>query len=501
VVDEKGTDCYSKVGKSEMSNILYHNMLEFRKPLAEMMSSSGQVWEMCKKLQADNAPPRGERDEAGDSADSGGSLYYFDEYATEKYQDLLRNALYSVDAKDGKDAKVTAVKLCQDLLVVMTELVQEFLTLLFQPILVVKLGDVLKTITAPIDEMIPEPLQDLISAGEKVDQCLNLILAEILNGVVAKNTPTHYDAVIKAFGSSKHGSSTQVPDCLGGSGKTIRRSGAVTAVVEKKDGEKKEETPASPTSVEHEKRVVIMVKKAGEDEAVPVEIERGRGMTVANFKAAAAAKLKLAGAPADLTFVSAGHPEFNNNDAKLAEVLDGFDEEDHVLEVSSSNAADHKEMKANIMNDPTNDKNLSLAARKNFKEYEKQRDENLKTLQDALGFAVTLNCDYVALNKAASDRGYENRCGEVVWGSLLEHLANGIKKFSQDDLCKETLVDAIKAKHTVIIRNNDSEELPTYNNLRVRNGELVLEFKSDNFWCNVDAIDSDEGLKMLESTL
>jgi hypothetical protein len=311
----------------------------------------------------------------------------------------------------------------------------------------------------------------------------------------------HYDTVIKAFGSSKHGSSTQVPDCLGGSGKTIRRTGAVATDVEKKDGEKKEETPASPTSGDHEKRVVIMVKKAGEDEAVPVEIERGRGMTVANFKAAAAAKLKLAGAPADLTFVSAGHPEFNNNDAKLAEVLDGFDEEDHVLEVSSSNAADHKEMKANIMNDPTNDKNLSLAARKNFKEYEKQRDDNLKTLQDALGFAVTLNCDYIALNKAATDRGYENRCGEVVWGSLLEHLANGIKKFNQDDLCKETLVEAIKAKHTVIIRNNDSEELPTYNNLRVRNGELVLEFKSDNFWCNVDAIDGEEGLKMLESTL
>jgi len=247
-----------------------------------------------------------------------------------------------------------------------------------------------------------------------------------------------------------------------------------------------------------------MVKKAGEEEAVAVEIERGRGMTVANFKAAAAAKLKLQGAPAELTFVSAGHPEFNNNDAKLAEVLDGFDEEDHVLEVSSSHAADHHaktEMKATILNEPTNDKNLSLAARKNFKEYEKQRDENLNILMHALGFSVTLNCDYVALNKAATDRGYENRCGEVVWGSLLEHLANAIKKFNEDDLCKETLVDAVKAKKMVVIRNNDTETLPTYNNLRVRNGELVLEFKSDNFWCNVDSIDGEDGLKMLESTL
>jgi len=289
---------------------------------------------------------------------------------------------------------------------------------------------------------------------------------------------------------------------LGGPGKTIRRAGGENTT-EKKEGDKKEDTPSSPTEKDHEKRVVIMVKKAGEDEAVAVEIERGRGMTVANFKAAAAAKLKLQGAPGELTFVTAGHPEFNNNDAKLAEVLDGFDEEDHVLEVSSSHASDHSdtEMKATIRNDPTNDKNLSLAARKNFKDYEKQRDDNLKILQDALGFSVTLSCDYVALNKAATDRGYENRCGEVVWGSLLEHLANAIKKFNADDLCKETLVDAIKAKKTVVIRNNDTESLPTYNNLRVRNGELVLEFKSDNFWCNVDSIDGEEGLKMLESTL
>jgi len=263
--------------------------------------------------------------------------------------------------------------------------------------------------------------------------------------------------------------------------------------------------PPMPTSPAADKsqRVTIMVKKAGEEEAVAVEIERGRGMTVANFKAAAAAKLKLQGAPAELTFQSPAHPEFNNNDAKLAEVLDGFDEEDHVLEVTSTHAADHSktEMKATIVGDPTNDKNLSLAARKNFKEYEKQRDENLKTLQDALGFGVTLNCDYIALNKASTDRGYENRCGEIVWGSLLEHLANAIKKFNQDDLCKETLLDAMKAKKTVTIRVNDSESLPSYQNLRVRNGELVLEFKSDNWWTNVDSIDNDDGLKMLESTL
>jgi len=243
---------------------------------------------------------------------------------------------------------------------------------------------------------------------------------------------------------------------------------------------------------------------------VAVEIERGRGMTVANFKAAAAAKLKLQGGASDLSFQSPAHPEFNNNDAKLAEVLDGFDEEDNVLEVTSSHAADIAdagakqpamgEMKDTVLGDPANDKNLSLAARKNFKEYEGKRDENLKILSDALGFAVTLSCDYVVLNKASTDRGYDNRCGEIVWGSLLEHVANAIKKFCMGDR-KGALVDAVKAKKTVVIRTNDSETLPADNSLRVRNGELVLEFKSDNYWCSVDSIDGEEGLKMLESTL
>jgi len=342
IIDEKGADMYSKSG-SDLSYILYRNMCEFRRPLYEMMSSSGVIWETCKKLQADNAPSRGERDEAGDSSDSGGSLYYFDEYATEKFQDLLRNALYTCEAKDNKDPKVTAPKLCQDLLVVMNELIQEFLTLLFQPIFVVQLGDVLKTITAPIDELIPEPLQDIVSAGEKVDNCLNLILNELLSGAVTKSAPSGYDTVVKSFAAAKYGGAYAVPDVLGGTGKTLLRDGSTKSEEKKEGGEsaskKDEANPTSPAA-DHGKLVVIMVRKAGEEESVPVEIERGRGMTVANFKAAAAAKLKLQGAATELSFQSPAHPEFNNNDAKLAEVLDGFDEEDNVLEVTSTNAAD-----------------------------------------------------------------------------------------------------------------------------------------------------------------
>jgi len=348
-------------------------------------------------------------------------------------------------------------------------------------------------------------LQDIVSASEKVDNCLNCILAELLGGAVTKSAPSGYDTVVKSFAGAKHGGSTQVPDVLGGPGKTLRRSGGSSSG-EKKDDTKKEETPASPAG-EHHQRVVIMVKKAGEDESVAVEIERGRGMTVANFKAAAAAKLKLQGGATELTFNSPAHPEFNNNDAKLAEVLDGFDEEDHVLEVTSSNAADAKshahatEMKWAFTNDPCNDKNLSLSARKNFKEYEKQRDEGLKSISETLGFGITLDCDYGKLNKASTDRGYENRCGEVVWGSLMEHVSNALKKFCEDALCKVAIVDAMKSKKKVVIRINDSESLPSYQNLRVRDGELVLEFKSDNYWCNVDSIDGSDGLTMLESTL
>jgi len=151
--------------------------------------------------------------------------------------------------------------------------------------------------------------------------------------------------------------------------------------------------------------------------------------------------------------------------------------------------------------DPVQDKTLNLSTRKNFRDYATQRDTHLKTIESTLGFPLALGCDYVALSKVSADRGYENRAGEIVWGSLLEHLANLLKSFCEDDMNKEALTSALKGKKKLIIRNNDKEELPSYQNIRVRDGELVLEFKSDNWWTNVDSIDNSDGKKMLEATL
>jgi len=83
------------------------------------------------------------------------------------------------------------------------------------------------------------------------------------------------------------------------------------------------------------KRVVIMVKRAGdvEHEPLAIEIERGRGQTVANFKQTAASKLGIELSTSDLFFVEPNNPKFNDNDAKLMEALEGFDEDDYVLEV------------------------------------------------------------------------------------------------------------------------------------------------------------------------
>jgi len=291
---------------------------------------------------------------------------------------------------------------------VSNELFNDFLMLLLEPVFVGEIGDKIKEFVQPIQDMVPEMIADYIpSIPDTITNVLHTMLESMVSAAVDRISESYNKSVMDNFTKSQYGSAVALPKALGGTQEFVKEKkerkeenkfvdkslwdadssapdctnckakftlikrrhhcracghvfcgdcspkvkiGEETQRVcqsctNKLKAEGKPATAASPKT----KRVVIMVKRAGDVEAEPlaVEIERGRGQTVANFKTAAAAKLGLdASVGGDLMFVEPNNPKFNDNDAKLVEALDGFDEDDFVLEVMTK--AEMKKMEADI---------------------------------------------------------------------------------------------------------------------------------------------------------
>jgi len=320
---------------------------------------------------------------------------------------LLRNSLYTTTVVDKNEAKITSPKLCHDILVASNELFNQFMMLLLEPVFVGEIGDKISEFVQPIQDMIPEMIADYVpSITDTITNVLHTMLEVMVAAAVNRTSESFNQSVLDSFSKSTYGSVIALPKALGGTLQFVkekrerkeekfvdkalwdsdssaaectncrakftlikrrhhcRACGHVfcgdcspkvkigedtqrvcQSCTTKLKAEGKPATVASPKS----KRVVIMVKRAGDVEAEPlaVEIERGRGQTVANFKSATAAKLGIdAATSAELMFVEPNNPKFNDNDAKLAEALEGFDEDDFILEVMTK--TEMKKMEADI---------------------------------------------------------------------------------------------------------------------------------------------------------
>lgn len=136
---------------------------------------------------------------------------------------------------------------------------------------------------------------------------------------------------------------------------------------------------------------------------------------------------------------------------------------------------------------------LSLALRKNIRDSEAKRNENLEAIKAATGVDFALEVDFaVLMSKIAPDyqASYATNLGDVVHDWYLTSLSYGLKTKCQDEMNKESLVEACTAKkisfQIVTPAEWDSVGYGYCCRIRVINGVLMMECKPDYFGSNVD---------------
>lgn len=130
-----------------------------------------------------------------------------------------------------------------------------------------------------------------------------------------------------------------------------------------------------------------------------------------------------------------------------------------------------------------------LELEKNMAEYEPQRAENIAKISAALGISVTFEIqDPLAVAAAATERGYENRLGEIAFSWYLGGLAGNIERIAKDDMVKEAIVEAMSTKK-IILRLNPSCD--KYHAEKFENGALIIEMPAGNLCSNCDSTGSE----------
>lgn len=142
---------------------------------------------------------------------------------------------------------------------------------------------------------------------------------------------------------------------------------------------------------------------------------------------------------------------------------------------------------------------LSLATRKNIRDNTPKMEEHLATIEEATGQKFTYEVDFPTILTFA-EGDWKERIGELIYDSYLSELAWGIKRFCEDPLQKEALLDCATARKIsfhVFPTKKDYEKvpradkLPRYCRARVVDGVIVMETHKEDFPVNVGAVRDD----------
>lgn len=142
---------------------------------------------------------------------------------------------------------------------------------------------------------------------------------------------------------------------------------------------------------------------------------------------------------------------------------------------------------------------LALTGSKNLKEYEGKRDEYLQTIGAAVGRTGLefVFKDLKALDAQMKKNGYEDRLGEVFYGSYLQQLAEFVTKLCENDQAKEAFARKWTTKR--ILFETDAKA-QGYQEITFPNGDLRIACKPDSIWTNIGQL-GDNVVDQLTSTI
>lgn len=137
----------------------------------------------------------------------------------------------------------------------------------------------------------------------------------------------------------------------------------------------------------------------------------------------------------------------------------------------------------------SDDSGLNVATRKNIKDAESNRKTNLDRINKAVGIEFELDHDWVALAKAAADRGYEDRVGEIIFNWYLGGLADNLERLCKDDMSKEAVAEACEKKTIAFVLAPKGTS--GYGACTFVDGVLTVTLPVDNFCSNVGELGKD----------
>ena len=136
------------------------------------------------------------------------------------------------------------------------------------------------------------------------------------------------------------------------------------------------------------------------------------------------------------------------------------------------------------------DSAISVATRKNIKDYEREFKKHMTRINKATGIEYELEIDWVPFAAAAKSRGYEDRVGEAIYSWYLEALANSLETLCKDDMSKEAVVESCERK-TIAFKLIEQSELEGYSKCTFDDGVLTVSLSTERFASNVGACGND----------
>jgi len=98
-----------------------------------------------------------------------------------------------------------------------------------------------------------------------------------------------------------------------------------------------------------------------------------------------------------------------------------------------------------------------------------------------------VDADFAVLDALCNKLGYQNRVGEVIYDWILGSLADNVKRICGEELTKEALAEVWT---TGVIRFEENKKV-SYHAVEFTNGDLIIQYKPDNFVSNTGNIGSD----------
>lgn len=134
---------------------------------------------------------------------------------------------------------------------------------------------------------------------------------------------------------------------------------------------------------------------------------------------------------------------------------------------------------------------LSLKSSQNIRKYEEEGKAQLAAIGAAIGRGGPVNFVVedikavdAAINKAG---GYDNKIGEIIWGSYLTSLAEKLTSLCADDMVKEAIGDAFKGN--LIFKLDPKAE--GYQHCKFVGGNLEMSCNPAKIWVNMGELGND----------